>query len=245
LGLQNFFRDFSEHTWKKSSGEPGQQASETALSKTRKSTEGVAGNERMSSHDLLVCLDNALRSLGLGLASFAPKPTGEEVKAEGFSPAIAEEEAAAPEGLREVVPQAEQEGLGKETDEAVEAAAAPLAAEAAKTAEEGAEAAEPTEEGAQAAEPAAEEVEAAEPAAEEVEAAEPAAEAPEEGAAEPLLVLALDQDLFFFFLLNFFRLYLFFFFYIFFWFQNHFTDKEARIFWVFLKIFRDPTTWER
>ena len=42
------------------------------------------------------------------------------------------------------------------------------------------------------------EVEAAEPAAEEVEAAEPAAEAPEEEAAEPLLVLALDQDLFFF-----------------------------------------------
>ena len=208
LGLQNFFRDFSEHTWKKSSGEPGQQASETTLSKTRKSTAGATGHERMSSHDLLVCLDNALRSLGLGLASFAPKPTGEEVQAEGFSTALAEEEAAAPEGLREVVPQAEQEGLGKETDEVLEAAAAILAAEAAKPAEGGAEAAEPTEEGAQAAEPAAEEVEAAEsaaeeveaaqPAASEVEAAEPAVEAPEEEAAEPLLVLALDQALFFF-----------------------------------------------
>ena len=146
----------------------------------------------MSSHDLLVCLDNALRSLGLGLASFAPKPTGKEVKAEGSSTALAEEEAAAPEGLRGVVPRAEQEGLREEVDEVVEAAADPLAAEAAEPAEEGAEATEPTEEGKQAAEPAAEAVVAAEPAAEEGEAAEPAAEAPEEDA-EPLLVLALDQ----------------------------------------------------
>ena len=177
LGLQNFFRDFSEHAQKKTSGEPSEQSSGTMPSKTRNATEGMMGHERMSSHDLLVCLDNALRSLGLGLASFAPKATGEGVKAEGFSTTLQEEEAATAEG-----PQAELAGASEETDNVVEAAADPLAAEAAKPAEEGAEAAEP----------AAEEVEASEPAAEDVEVAEPAAEAPEEKA-EPLLVLALDQ----------------------------------------------------
>ena len=91
-----------------------------------------------------------------------------------------------------MVPRAEQEGLREEIDEVVEAAADPLAAEAAEPAEEGAEATEPAGEWKQAAELAAEAVVAAEPAAEEGEAAEPAAEAPEE-AAEPLLVLALDQ----------------------------------------------------
>ena len=95
----------------------------------------------MSSYDLLVCLDNALRSLGLGLASFAPKPTSEGVKAKGVSrirrkqkgrgTASAEEKAAAPEA-----PQAALADLAEETNTLVEAAAAPLAAEAAKPAEE-------------------------------------------------------------------------------------------------------------
>jgi hypothetical protein len=244
LGLQNFFRDFSEHAWKKTSGEPSREASEkTKPARARNTTEGVAGHERMSSYDLLVCLDNALRSLGLGLASFAPKPA-QGVKAKGVSHArrkqkgrrtkSAEEEATMPEA-----PQAALADLAEETGNLEKAASAPLGAEAGKsTGEEeeaavpaddlveasepqaaladlaeatdglveapaapfSAEAAKPAEEEEAAAEPAVELVEALEPAAaEEVEAAEPAAEASQlaaetaEPAAEPLLVLALDQ----------------------------------------------------
>ena len=182
LGLQNFFRDFSELVWKKTSGdgEPGQQARPT---KTKNKTEGVTGHERMSSHDLLVCLDNALRSLGLGLASFAPLPPDQTAKAADSLTSRDEEEAAEPEGLREMAPAGEQEILAEETDKEAEGPTDSLAAEADKPAEAGVET--PEAAGTRA--------EAAEPAAEEEEAAEPAAEAPEDEAAEPLLVLALDQ----------------------------------------------------
>ena len=212
LGADEFFQRLLRARVEKISGEPGGQASETKPARARNTTEGVAGHERMSSYDLLVCLDNALRSLGLGLASFAPKPTSEGVKAKGVSrtrrkqkgrrTVSAEEEAATPEA-----PQAALADLAEETDALVKAAAAPLAAEAAKPAKEEEEAAEPAVELVEASEPAA---------AEEVEAAEPAAEAAEP-AAEPSLVLALDQVLTFFKVL---------FFYI----KKTFTRDDTRIF---------------
>jgi hypothetical protein len=202
LGLKIFSKDFSEHAWKNTSGEPSREASEkTKPARARNTTEGVAGHERMSSYDLLVCLDNALRSLGLGLASFAPKPTSQGVKAKGDSHArrkqkgrktkSAEEEAAMPEA-----PQAAPADLAEETDTLEKAASAPLGTEAAKSMGEEEEAAEPAHDLAEASEPQAALADLAEatdglveaPAAPcAAEAAEPSEE--EEATAEPAVQL--------------------------------------------------------
>ena len=155
----------------------------------------------MSSYDLLVCLDNALRSLGLGLASFAPKPTSQGVKAKGVSHTrrkqkgrrtkSAEEEAAVPEA-----PQAALADLAEETDTLEKATSAPLGTEAAKSIGEEEKAAEPAHDLAEASEPQAALADLAEatdglmeaPAAPcAAEAAEPSEE--EEATAEPAVQL--------------------------------------------------------
>ena len=161
LGLQNFFRDFTEHACNETSGELG-PAAKAAENKTKKGQENLPGQDRMSSHDLLVCLDNALRSLGLSLASFTPKPAAVTSGKAAAEPELPSDTGRAPET------EAPPDGAGspEEVEEPLVAAAAEDTAQAA---------------------------EAAEPLAQAVEAAEPSAEDPQNEAAEPLLVLSLDQ----------------------------------------------------
>jgi len=66
-GMQSLFQDFSSHHWKQSHVDEDEEEDEgTPCSKQP----ALGPQNRMSSHDLLVCLDNALRSVGLDLQAF-------------------------------------------------------------------------------------------------------------------------------------------------------------------------------
>ena len=68
-GMQSLFQDFSSHHWKQSHVDEDEEE-EMLCSKQP----ALGPQNRMSSHDLLVCLDNALRSLGLDLEAFLLPP---------------------------------------------------------------------------------------------------------------------------------------------------------------------------
>ena len=66
-GLRSFLQDFGSHRWKQECHEE-EDSERQSLQKAGPAEDWQAA--RMSSHDLLVCLDNALRGVGLALASF-------------------------------------------------------------------------------------------------------------------------------------------------------------------------------
>ena len=70
--MKALFHDLSEHVWKATMGDMEEEQSPDQ--KTANRAPASAKMQRVSSHDLLACLDNLLRSIGLDLAAFLPEP---------------------------------------------------------------------------------------------------------------------------------------------------------------------------